>query len=823
MKAASTSITHDLVLIGGGHSHAIALRLWAMNPVPGVRLTLISDVVHTPYSGMLPGFVAGLYTYDQCHIDLRPLCQLAQVQLVVDQAIGLDLEQRQVRCAQHPPIAFDTLSIDIGSTPAASQIPGATEYGIPVKPISKFLDQWNQVLEQARSRVHVSAHSAHSESPEKMAIAPNVPFRVGIVGGGAGGVELALSVQARLERLYKVGALDQTDEVVLSPLSIHEPDVSEAQVEIHLFQRGTELLPKRNPRMRRIFERLMKQRGIRLHLGETVTAIKPASHSNPDMDREDSRRVVCESGLEVECDRVFWVTQASAAAWIRESGLATDSQGFIQLGDTLQSVSHPRVFAAGDIATMVNHPRPKAGVFAVRMGQPLYENLRRAVQYQPLKPFHPQKQFLILVGTGYGRAVASRGWATLGPFGWLWRWKDRIDRQFMDRFSNLDTVMSLPAAKPSPPKFTAFSTPPSLPAMPAMYCAGCASKVGSSSLQRVLRRLQDEFPDGFEAADILMGLDTPDDAAAIAIPQATTLIQTVDYFRAIVSDPFLMGQIATHHCLSDLFAMGVTPHSALAIASLPHAAEPQLEATLYQLLSGTLQVLQQAGAVLIGGHTVEGDELALGLSCNGLVSNAQNSEDTPSLLRKAGMQPGDALILTKPLGTGALFAADMQLKAKGRWIEGAIAMMLQSNQAAAAILQKYGATACTDVTGFGLLGHLLEMVRPSQVSAEIELDAIRYLTGVDAILKAGLFSSLHDQNVSATAAFLENSLNQAHPLFPILFDPQTSGGLLASVPIDQFSDCLEALRHQGYAQSCRIGTVHSTSAQQPPITLTNQS
>lgn len=826
MKSTSMPVTHDLVLIGGGHSHAIALRMWAMKPVPGVRLTLISDVVHTPYSGMLPGFVAGLYTYDHCHIDLRPLCQFAQAQLIVDQAVGLDLERQQVRCAEHPPISFDTLSIDIGSTPAASQIPGATEHGIPVKPISKFLGQWEQVLEQVRDRVRARTIATQKPS-EKTAIAPETPFRVGIVGGGAGGVELALAVQARLERLYRVGVLDQSNEGELSQ-SVNEPNVAAAQVEIHLFQRGTELLPKRNSKMRRIFERLMKQRGIRLHLGETVTAIEPAPDSDPNSeqnaDGEKSLQVLCQSGLEVECDRVFWVTQASAAGWIRESGLATDSQGFIQLQDTLQSVSHPRVFAAGDVATMVNHPRPKAGVFAVRMGQPLYENLCRAVQYQPLKPFRPQKQFLILVGTGDGRAVASRGALTLGPFRCLWRWKDRIDRQFMERFNHLDMVMSLPSAKPSVPRPTVLATSPSLPNIPAistMYCAGCASKLGSSVLQRVLSRLQVECPEGFRSPDLLMGLETPDDAAAIAIPQSTTLIQTVDYFRAIVSDPFLMGKIATNHCLSDLFAMGVAPHSALAIASVPHGAEPQLEATLYQLLSGTLQVLQQAGAVLIGGHTVEGDELALGLSCNGLVPT-QNADHIPSLLRKGGMQPGDALILTKPLGTGTLFAADMQFKAKGRWIEGAIAMMLQSNQAAATILQQHGVTACTDVTGFGLVGHLLEMLRPSQMSAEIDLDAIPYLTGADDTLKSGLLSSLHPQTVKTTSAYLENSLNQAHPLFPIVFDPQTSGGLLASVPSTQANACLQALQQQGYHQSSCIGTVQATASQSSLITLTNQ-
>ncbi|WP_448599826.1 FAD-dependent oxidoreductase, partial [Thermoleptolyngbya sp.] len=356
---APTPITQDLVLIGGGHSHVIALRMWGMNPIPGVRLTLITDVMHTPYSGMLPGYVAGLYDFDECHIDLRPLANFAGARLIGDRAVGLDLVQNRVLCAQHPAIAFDWLSLDIGSTPAVSTVPGATEHAIPVKPISQFLAQWEAIVQQI------------SEQPQ-------VPLRLGIVGGGAGGVELALSVQARLRRVLQQAG---------------HPDTP---LEIHLVHRGREILPERSPGMRRKMQNILTQRGIQLHLGETVVAVEP-----------DGLR--CESGHWIACDRPFWVTQASAAPWLKDSGLATDDRGFVQVNDCLQSTSHPQVFSAGDVATMVHHPRPKAGVFAVRQGKPLFENLRRAVLSKPLKPFVPQKEFLILVGTGNCTAVASRG------------------------------------------------------------------------------------------------------------------------------------------------------------------------------------------------------------------------------------------------------------------------------------------------------------------------------------------------------------------------------------------------------------------------------
>jgi selenide, water dikinase len=293
------------------------------------------------------------------------------------------------------------------------------------------------------------------------------------------------------------------------------------------------------------------------------------------------------------------------------------------------------------------------------------------------------------------------------------------------------------------------------------------------------------------------------------------MVQTVDYFRALIDDPFLFGQISANHCLSDLFAMGAEPQSALAIATLPYAIPAKLEETLYQLLSGAVKALNQAQAVLIGGHTTEGADLAFGLSCNGLAYPDR-------LLRKGGMEPGQVLILTKALGTGTLFAADMQLKAKGRWIEAAIQSMLLSNQAAADCLSKWGAIACTDITGFGLLGHLTEMLRNSQVSVELNLDAIPVLDGAASTLQQGIVSSLYAQNLQASRQIQNLDQVSSHPLFPLLFDPQTSGGLLAAIPGDRATDCLACLQSAGYPNSRIIGNVLPPAPSKLPITIVNR-
>ncbi|MBW4559164.1 MAG: FAD-dependent oxidoreductase [Trichormus sp. ATA11-4-KO1] len=395
------SIPKNLVLIGGGHSHAIVLKMWGRKPLPGVRLTLITPTSDTPYSGMLPGHIAGFYNHDECHIDLRKLANFAQAQLYIDEAVGLDLKNHKVICANRPAVNFDVLSVDIGSTPAMISVSGATEYAIAAKPVAKLLAHWYQLLESV------------AKNPQK-------PLSVAIVGGGAGGVELALSMQTHLHQIL-----------------LHNQQPINHLV-IHLFQRHKELLPNYHQSVRRQFEKILIKRGINLHLGETVCQIAPQNTIRNSLlanrETEEVFELKCESGLMIECHKIFWVTQASAPQWLKTTGLGTDEQGFILVKDTLQSQTHPEVFAAGDIATMVNHPRPKAGVFAVRQGKPLFENLQRIVLGKPLKPYRPQQQYLSLIGTGDQRAIATKGAVTLPPHQLLWCGKDWIDRRFMQGF-----------------------------------------------------------------------------------------------------------------------------------------------------------------------------------------------------------------------------------------------------------------------------------------------------------------------------------------------------------------------------------------------------
>ena len=383
MKNIIKSPRQNLVLIGGGHAHSIALNLWRGQHLPQVKITLISDVAQTPYSGMLPGYVAGFYSYEETHINLAHLCRLVGAELLIDRAINLDLDQNQVICQNHAPISFDYLSIDIGSTPNTVTVPGAADYAIPAKPVPQFLQAWENLLKTVKNR-------------------PQSSMKLVIVGGGAGGVELALNMQARLIKEMGKNYLNQ--------------------LQIHLVHRANNLLSGHNNWVSKQLQKILVKKGITLHLQTQVIEVQ-------------SHKVFCDNSEHIAYDYLFWVTQASAPQWIKQSQLATDSRGFILVQDTLCSVSHPQVFAAGDIATMRDYMRPKAGVFAVRQGQPLFSNWQRILTKQPLISYVPQKRYLALIGTGDKKAIAS--WGSWGwQSSWFWILKDYIDRKFMNLFKS---------------------------------------------------------------------------------------------------------------------------------------------------------------------------------------------------------------------------------------------------------------------------------------------------------------------------------------------------------------------------------------------------
>lgn len=363
-----------LVLIGGGHAHVHVLAALAKAPFAATEVVLVAPFSRQIYSGMLPGWIAGYYAIEECALALDTLARRAGIGIVQTACTGLDLDARQVRCATGETIAFDYASIDAGPVGNLDQIAGAAKHGLPIRPIEGFVAAWPALLERTRRQ--------------------GAGFKLAIVGDGAAAVELAFAIQARLTteglgaaRLTLIGGNPE-------PLA------------------GFPFL------LRRKAARLLAERGI-AHVGtQRVTTVRPG-------------RVELADGSSLDADAALIATGAAAPAWPAASGLATDANGFIRVDRSLQSLSHPFVFAAGDIAAY-GDPRPKSGVFAVRAGPPLAANLRAVCQGQAPQPWQPQQRALYLLSTGQKHAlVAWGGFSASGA--WAWRWKDRIDRGFVAR------------------------------------------------------------------------------------------------------------------------------------------------------------------------------------------------------------------------------------------------------------------------------------------------------------------------------------------------------------------------------------------------------
>lgn len=359
----------DIVLVGGGHAHVHVLK--ALAAERAARVTLITRDLATPYSGMLPGVVAGLYAPDEAHIDLVRLAAKTGARLVHGEAVGLDRVNKRVLIAGGEPVPYDVVSIDVGIAPALAGIAGAAEHAIAVKPIGSFLSKLDSLLERAKR--------------------PDGPRRIVVIGGGAGGVELLLSLRTRL--LAEAGAA----------------------FSFALITDG-EILSLHNPRVRDAFRRVFADRNIVTYEHARACAVTKNS-------------IELQNGETIVADAVLITTDAAAPDWFANTGLALDAKGFLAVNASLQSANDPDVFAAGDCASLPS-PREKAGVYAVRAGPPLAANLSRRARGEALNPWRPQRRHLALISTGERYAVASRG-IFKAEGAWVWTLKDWIDRRWM--------------------------------------------------------------------------------------------------------------------------------------------------------------------------------------------------------------------------------------------------------------------------------------------------------------------------------------------------------------------------------------------------------
>ncbi len=704
---------HDVVLLGLGHTNAHVLRMWRMEPIPRTRLTCVSNYPIATYSGMLPGVLAGQYEPEAMEIDLVRLCAAAGARLILGEVTGLDRQQQTLFLANRPPLSYDVLSIGIGSVPSRERLAAADDTVLPIKPMQTLL-----------ARLAARLRGGAGLKPA---------LQIVIVGGGVGGVEVAFCLSATIKKLLPHAALTLT-----------------------LIDSNGRLVSGASEQTAARVQRELEQRGTRVVLGRRVTRIEQG-------------RVTLDNGEVVTSDIVLWATSAASPPLLGQLGLPLDDRGFLLTRPTLQSTADDRIFAVGDAGTITGSNIPKAGVYAVRQGPFLWENLRQRLAGAPLRDYQPQAGFLKLINTGDGRAIGEYlGFTFSGA--WVWRLKDRIDRKFMAKYQDY-TPMAMREDEDDDEEDENKRQ---------ARCLGCGGKVGGSVLSRVLGRL--EIP---SHPSVKIGLATPDDVALIQSNGGQPLAVTTDFFAPPLDDPYLVGRLAALHAASDVLAKGARPIAALTIATIPPGPDQQQEQLLSDLLAGGLAELKAMGATIAGGHTIEGPQTMIGYT---IVAEQPNGK----IRTKSGLRPGDVLILTKPLGIGVLLAGHMQARLHAAWYEPLMRALLASNQPAAEVLDDFDVLAATDVTGFGLAGHLLEMLQASSVSAEIELGKLPLLEGALHLFVQGLQSTLAPANRTAER---EMSAENVRDLlaYPVLFDPHTCGGLLFGAQPEQVAAILTRL------------------------------
>ncbi|WP_171102287.1 selenide, water dikinase SelD [Ruegeria sp. HKCCD7255] len=694
-------LTRDLVLIGGGHTHALLLRKWGMNPLPGARVTVINPGPTAPYSGMLPGFVAGHYDRDALDIDLIKLARFAGARVVLGAVEGIDAENHRVHLPHRPPIAFDVAAINVGITSDMPALPGFAEHAVPAKPLGRFAARWAEYL------------------------SGDGPASIVVIGGGVAGAELAMAMAHALLSRRRQGTVTVIDNATA--------------------------LTATKPKSADTIRKAMAELG--------VTLIESASIA-----RITAEYVELTDGQQIAAHFVTGAAGAKPYDWMAETGLEMQD-GFIKVNSYLQS-SDPLIFAAGDCAHLTENPRPKAGVYAVREAPILFNNLRAALGSGRLKRYVPQNDYLKLISLGGKSALGERlGKSFSGSL--MWRWKDHIDQNFMNKFRDLPKM-----EPPALPHARAAGMQEALGDKP--MCGGCGAKLGRGALADVLNQRPPPSRD-----DVV---PLPGDDAALLKTGDAQQVMTTDHLRSFVHDPVLMTHIAAVHALGDIWAMGAQPQAATTTIILPRMSATLQSRTLNEIMATADAVIRAAGAEIVGGHSSMGDEMTIGFTLTGLC------EKEPITL--SGGKPGDALILTKPLGSGILMAAEMAGDAEGEWVAQAYTHMSQPQGEASRLLR--AAHAMTDVTGFGLAGHLQGLCVASGCGAVLDLDAIPTMSGAVELSARGVASTLYPENRALVPNLPEDGKAA------LLFDPQTAGGLLAAIAPDTATVLCDQLKAAGY-------------------------
>ena len=656
----SASARYSLVLVGAGHSNIALIRRFAMDPLEGVRLVVINPESTAPYSGMLPGFLAGQYIADELFIDVAALCKQAGARFIRGSLERVDTASKMllIRHQAFPNvrelyIPYDYAVLNTGAAPADS-FPSTHAGCYYVKPIRELLIDLPRIDERMR------------RGNRSMVIA----------GGGAAGIELAFAFRARY-------GSDATITLV-SRRSIDHDNALSAGASV--------------------IRRALEEKRITLIESVEVTEAVVGE-------------VRLSDGRSVAAYVVCVATPVRAPSWIEQSGLA-GKDGFLNVNAELQVDDYEGLYASGDIVNLPSS-RGRSGVMAVRAGQYLAKALVQKIQGRHVSPFRPQRHWLTLLNLGDGEAIAVRGSLAYKGAS-LFKLKDRIDQKFMARFK-----------------------PRKMSSAEAMRCEGCAAKLPGDMLTSVFGQ---QFEDG-----------------AITTQQGVSRIRSIDALTHLVDDPYLIGALAMRHAVSDVWAMGASPTTALTLIAVERALSQHIEASDFvQAQAGLQDAAHAYGVEIVGGHSLSLNQPMIAVEVEGECARP---------VRKNSVMAGDELWITGPVGSGILFSALASGLTIGASIDQWVTTALKSLFEASQIAAREGVHAMTDVTGFGLAGHLREMLSWNNLGIQWAEKIVTF-SGVDECIARGIQSTAYVDNVRYAQQIGHKAPSA------VVFDPQTCGPLL---------------------------------------------
>src|SRR6056300_1451653 len=674
-------ITNDLVLIGGGHSHLLVLMKLSKRPIKGNRITLITNEIDTPYSGMIPGYIEGIYSWRDSHIDLCRLCLKLNVRFIHAEVERVSAYNKEIYFKDRPKIKFDVLSINTGIQSNNSDIKGAAKYCLPVKPISKLANNFLNKITNYKS--------------------------IAFIGGGAGSVELALAIKKRF-------------------LNINQ------EIKITLISGKRGLLSAFPQKTKLISQETLKKFKIDIIEYNRVLEVTP-------------KQIILSDKSILRIDKAILSTNSMTPKWLTRSDILLTRDNYILVNKSFQT-NYKYVFASGDVIDFDNQNLKKAGVFAVRSGKPLAVNIKKFIIGKNLLEYKFNKNYLALIGTSKASAIATKYNLTFNSKFFFYL-KSYIDKRFIKKFSDFRIR-----------KITDENN--------FMQCKGCAAKVPLNALRKALPQ------------EIV---STSEDA--VSVPNYPDLFQTVDMINSIITDPFILGKIAANHSISDLVSVNSQITSAMMILQLPFSKTEINSRDLEQVLLGAKEIFKLVDCPLIGGHTMIGKDKdpVIGFSILG-----QKQNKMESIKNRRNIKTKDLLILTERIGSGLIFAGINNYLIDSHFQIDVIKQMIKGNINFGKICNQLNILSMTDITGFGLANHLLNLIKRdnSKTGLTIYPNKIPLFEGVNECINKNIKSSLFESNYDIAQKDIIYKRDKSK-IDNIIYDPQTVGGIAFIIPQEE--------------------------------------